>query len=137
MGFSDSLMQIFVNASGQARTLQVDSADTIEAVKLQVEETTGLPASSIALAYQGQCLDDVNNLADYGVMDLASLELTVPLLGGKVHGSLARAGKVRGQTPKVAKQDKKTGRAKRRIQHNRRFVNVVAGVGKKRGPNSN
>ena len=26
---------------------------------------------------------------------------------GKVHGSLARAGKVRGQTPKVAKQDKK------------------------------
>merc|ERR1712070_1369851 len=108
--------------------------------KLQVEETTGLPASSIALAYQGQCLDDVNNLADYGVMDLASLELTVPLLGGKVHGSLARAGKVRGQTPKVAKQDKKkkkTGRAKRRIQYNRRFVNVVAGVGKKRGPNSN
>merc|ERR1712006_21283 len=95
---------------------------------------------SIALSYQGQCLDDVNNLADYGVQELASLELTVPLLGGKVHGSLARAGKVRGQTPKVAKQDKrkkKTGRAKRRIQHNRRFVNVVAGVGKKRGPNSN
>ncbi|OIT07990.1 40s ribosomal protein s30 [Nicotiana attenuata] len=25
----------------------------------------------------------------------------------KVHGSLARAGKVRGQTPRVAKQDKK------------------------------
>ena len=47
---------------------------------------------------------------------------------------------MRGQTPKVAKQDKKkkkTGRAKRRIQYNRRFVNVVAGAGKKRGPNSN
>ena len=51
-----------------------------------------------------------------------------------------RAGKVRGQTPKVAKQDKKkhkTGRAKRRIQYNRRFVNVVAGAGKKKGPNCN
>merc|ERR1712167_539168 len=108
--------------------------------KLQVEETTGLPASSIALSHQGQCLDDVNNLADCGVQELASLDLTVPLRGGKVHGSLARAGKVRGQTPKVAKQDKKkkkTGRAKRRIQYNRRFVNVVAGAGKKRGPNSN
>merc|ERR1712006_59484 len=95
---------------------------------------------SIALSYQGQCLDDVNNLADYGVMELASLELSVPLLGGKVHGSLARAGKVRGQTPKVAKQDKKkkkTGRCKRRIQYNRRFVNVVTGMGKKKGPNSN
>lgn len=38
---------------------------------------------------------------------------------GKVHGSLARAGKVRGQTPKVAKQETKknpTGRAKKRLQ---------------------
>lgn len=42
-----------------------------------------------------------------------------------MHGSLARAGKVRGQTPKVAKQDKKKkprGRAYKRMQYNRRFV---------------
>jgi small subunit ribosomal protein S30e len=61
--------------------------------------------------------------------------------GGKVHGSLARAGKVKSQTPKVPKQEKKKqprGRAKKRIQYNRRFVNVVAGFGgKKVGPNSN
>jgi len=47
------------------------------------------------------------------------------LIKGKVHGSLARAGKVRGQTPKVAKQDKKKkprGRAHKRMQYNRRFV---------------
>jgi len=59
---------------------------------------------------------------------------------GKVHGSLARAGKVRGQTPKVAKQDKKKvpkGRANKRMVYNRRFVNVVVGLGKKRSPNSN
>lgn len=59
---------------------------------------------------------------------------------GKVHGSLARAGKVRGSTPKVEKQDKKKsprGRAHKRLQYNRRFVNVVVGPGKKRGPNSN
>ena len=40
----------------------------------------------------------------------------------------------------VAKQDKKKtpkGRAKKRLQYNRRFVNVVTGPGKKRGPNSN
>ncbi|EJW77062.1 hypothetical protein WUBG_12030, partial [Wuchereria bancrofti] len=59
----------------------------------------------------------------------------------KVHGSLARAGKVRAQTPKVEKQEKKkkkTGRAARRIQYNRRFVNIaVSGIGRKRGPNSN
>ncbi|KAF7081172.1 hypothetical protein CFC21_085144 [Triticum aestivum] len=43
---------------------------------------------------------------------------------GKVHGSLARAGKVRGQTPKVAKQDKK------------KQPRGLVGFGKKRGPNS-
>jgi ribosomal protein S30 len=58
---------------------------------------------------------------------------------GKQHGSLARAGKVRGQTPKVEKQDKKkkkTGRAKRRIQYNRRFVNVVGGQARKNHENN-
>lgn len=51
---------------------------------------------------------------------------------GKVHGSLARAGKVRGQTPKVPKQEKKKqpkGRAMKRIKYNRRFVNVGASPG--------
>ncbi|KAI2499683.1 ribosomal eS30-like protein [Fragilaria crotonensis] len=61
---------------------------------------------------------------------------------GKVHGSLARAGKVKGQTPKVeAQEDKKKqprGRAKKRLQYNRRYVNVVTGMGGKNvGPNSN
>lgn len=44
-----------------------------------------------------------------------------------MHGSLARAGKVRSQTPKVAKAEKKKnpkGRAAQRVKYNRRFVNV-------------
>ena len=58
------------------------------------------------------------------VTDVFVFDLLCNVLG-KVHGSLARAGKVRGQTPKVAKQDKKKkprGRAHKRLQHNRRFV---------------
>ncbi|XP_035550862.1 40S ribosomal protein S30-like [Juglans regia] len=57
----------------------------------------------------------------------------------KVQGSLARAGKVRGQTPKVAKQDKKNklrGHTHKCMQYNHRFVTAVVGFGKKRGPNS-
>merc|ERR1712071_343006 len=61
------------------------------------------------------------------------------LLGGKVHGSLARAGKVKGQTPKVEaeeKRKKKPGRAARRAQYNRRFVMTSSAFGgKKKGPN--
>jgi small subunit ribosomal protein S30e len=94
-------------------------------------------ADDLSLSCEGSVLT-----GDSLVSSLSSIELdlTVPLLGGKVHGSLARAGKVKGQTPKVEKQEKKkkkTGRAKRRIQYNRRFANVVQMFGRKRGPNSN
>ncbi|PPQ79076.1 hypothetical protein CVT25_002301 [Psilocybe cyanescens] len=57
-----------------------------------------------------------------------------------VHGSLARAGKVKSQTPKVDKQEKKKtpkGRAKKRILYNRRFVNVTTLPGGKRKMNPN
>ncbi|ODV98282.1 hypothetical protein PACTADRAFT_38238, partial [Pachysolen tannophilus NRRL Y-2460] len=57
---------------------------------------------------------------------------------GKVHGSLARAGKVKSQTPKVEKQEKPKqpkGRAYKRLLYTRRFVNVVAG-NQKRNANS-
>ncbi len=41
------------------------------------------------------------------------------------------------QVDKQEKKKKKTGRAKRRMQYNRRFVNVVATFGRRKGPNSN
>uniref|UniRef100_A0A8C9IYH3 40S ribosomal protein S30 n=1 Tax=Panthera tigris altaica TaxID=74533 RepID=A0A8C9IYH3_PANTA len=74
---------------------------------------------------------------------LTTLEVACRRLEGKVHGSLTRAGKVRGQTPKVAKQEKekekkkKTGRAKWWILYNWHFVNVVPTFRKKKGPNAN
>ncbi|KAK3673148.1 40S ribosomal protein S30 [Recurvomyces mirabilis] len=64
---------------------------------------------------------------------------------GKVHGSLARAGKVKSQTPKAAEADDETtqvepqekkktpkGRAKKRITYTRRFVNVTMTGGKRK-----
>lgn len=58
---------------------------------------------------------------------------------GKVHGSLARAGKVRNQTPKVEKTERAkkrvAGRAKKRLQYKRRIVNVDPKDKRKKGPN--
>ena len=93
--------------------------------------------ADLTLSCEGKILADAETVSSLSSIEL---DLTVPLLGGKVHGSLARAGKVKGQTPKVEKQEKrkkKTGRAKRRIQFNRRFANVVQGFGRRRGPNAN
>jgi len=131
-------MQIFVHHTGAPLAVEVASTDSIESLKQRLHQRSGL--STFELSYEGRLLDDLATVDDYSIPAEANLFLTVPVKGGKVHGSLARAGKVRGQTPKVEKQDKKkkaTGRAKRRIQYNRRFVNVVVGMGKKKGPNSN
>ncbi|KAL1997211.1 hypothetical protein VTN49DRAFT_7358 [Thermomyces lanuginosus] len=63
---------------------------------------------------------------------------------GKVHGSLARAGKVKAATPKVRIIDEKhpvekqekpkspKGRARKRLLYTRRFVNVTLTGGKRR-----
>ncbi|RZF41271.1 hypothetical protein LSTR_LSTR010499 [Laodelphax striatellus] len=114
-----------------------DGNETVASIKDRVAALENLPPQLVALYSCGKPLD--NDLPVSGLENF-SIEVTIPLLGGKVHGSLARAGKVKGQTPKVEKQEKKkkkTGRAKRRIQYNRRFVNVVQTFGRKRGPNSN
>ncbi len=59
---------------------------------------------------------------------------------GKVHGSLTRAGKVRNQTPKAEKQERRrkqiTGRAKKRQQYNKRFLSEDAQNPRRKGPNA-
>ncbi|XP_049777739.1 FAU ubiquitin-like and ribosomal protein S30 [Schistocerca cancellata] len=104
------------------RVCHLEGADDVDSASLYC---AGAPVADDVLVSALSCLE---------------LDFTVSLKGGKVHGSLARAGKVKGQTPKVEKQEKKkkkTGRAKRRIQYNRRFVNIVQTFGRRKGPNSN
>lgn len=131
-------MQLFVKSS-DLHTLNVVGSETVADIKQQVAALEGLSSPDIAMYCHGHPLEDDDIISMYAE-EQSTLNVEVRLLGGKVHGSLARAGKVKGQTPKVDKQEKKkkkTGRAKRRLQYNRRFVNVVATFGRKRGPNSN
>merc|ERR1712083_629120 len=120
----------------QTHVLDVAPTANVEALRAQLSLLEGVDAEQLNLFCSGAPLEDEVSLA---FLENQAVDLTIPLKGGKVHGSLARAGKVRGQTPKVeaGEKKKKTGRAKRRIQYNRRFVNVVETFGRKKGPNSN
>merc|ERR1711862_357798 len=128
-------MQLFIRGNTNYVLEFATGNESLAEVKAQIAEKEG--SEDVLLYVAGKPVDygmPVSSIGDFHV------DVTVPLLGGKVHGSLARAGKVKGQTPKVEaeeKKKKKTGRAKRRIQYNRRFVNVVQTFGRKRGPNSN
>jgi small subunit ribosomal protein S30e len=75
-----------------------------------------------SLSNQVKSLQDGKRLGSR-LLSLKDRVLTIFRSIRLVHGSLARAGKVRSQTPKVDKQEKKkkpTGRAKKRILYNRR-----------------
>merc|ERR1712079_339343 len=126
-------MQLTVRGVSESYVLNLNGSESLQDVHSAIAEREG--SEEVLLYAGGRPLDMEMSAADLAEV---SLDVTVPLKGGKVHGSLARAGKVRGQTPKVeAQEKKKTGRAKRRIQYNRRFVNVVATFGRKKGSNSN
>lgn len=132
-------MQLFVRGQ-QLHTLEVSPGEKVGQLKAHLELVEGIPASCQVLVYGGKPLENGMLIGDVGFSELSTIDLNVRLLGGKVHGSLARAGKVRGQTPKVdpqeGKKKPKVGRAKRRMQYNRR-VNVAPVFGKRKGPNSN
>merc|ERR1712121_439985 len=119
-------MVLFVQ-SQQTHVLDLSEQRTVQDVKSFVNDREGLPADEMAVFYEGQPLEDTCELFNF--KNEATLHVELRMVGGKV----------RGQTPKVEPQEKKkskTGRAKRRMQYNRRFVNVVAGFGRKKGPNA-
>ena len=73
-----SAMQIFVDTvSGKTLTLEVEPTDSIEAIKVKIQEKTGILPECQRLYFAGKTLEEGKTLSDYNIQKETMLQLSV------------------------------------------------------------